>query len=488
MADNDPLDLTQRFLKIDWENVLQPTTTTPTLQVVVNPKLRRGSDIHDRAFKELHDLGADYVRFVPWFPYPHDAIAELYAPENGKTSWKFDSIDGFTIDFLEATKGHPIMLNFSTIPPWMFEADHTVPYPEDPDQPIWNYQVGTELRDPSLKEVADYFARLVSWYTNGGFEDEFGVWHESGHHYDVAYWEVLNEPDFEHDTTPKLYTERYDAIVEAIHKVSPDTKFVGMSLAMPGLNPEFFEYFLNPDNHKPGIPLDMISYHFYASPERNALLEIEEKTDFIQADAFINTVRYAEVIRKRLSPETQTTINEIGVIRGDDMLQGQPGYVAQPIPDAYWNLAGAVYAYVFANLAMLGIEIAGESQLVGYPTQFPSVSMVDWDTGAPNARLKVLELLKNHISPDDKVVTTDPERLNRSPYHHAQAFLGKDGTKKLLLISKRNTPVKLDVSGFTGAEIAVVDQLTAGGPIRKETLHEDTYVLPAYAVAVLTLK
>ena len=46
------------------------------------------------------------------------------------------------------------MLNFSTIPPWMFEADEWVPYPEDPDQPIWNYQVGTELRDPSLKEVA----------------------------------------------------------------------------------------------------------------------------------------------------------------------------------------------------------------------------------------------------------------------------------------------------------------------------------------------
>ena len=25
-----------------------------------------------------------------------------------------------------------------------------------------------------MKEVADYYARLLSWYTKGGFTDEFG--------------------------------------------------------------------------------------------------------------------------------------------------------------------------------------------------------------------------------------------------------------------------------------------------------------------------
>ena len=240
MNDSTPLDLTSDPLLIDWNKILRQTTTTPTLQVVVNPLLRRGSPIHDRAFDELRKLGADYARFVPWFPYPHDSIAELYAPTNDKTSWNFSSIDPFTVDFLEATQGHPVMLNFSTIPPWMFKADHTVPYPQNPDQPIWNYQVGTEPRDPTLKEMSDYFARLVSWYTQGGFTDEYGDRHESGHHYKVAYWEVLNEPDFEHDTTPAQYTARYDAIVSAIRAVNPEIKFVGMSLAMPSLNPDFF--------------------------------------------------------------------------------------------------------------------------------------------------------------------------------------------------------------------------------------------------------
>ena len=477
-------DLTAFPPRIDWNQTLRERTTTPTLQVVVNPLLRRGSPIHERAFAELRKLGADYVRFVPWFPYPHDSIAALYPPQDGKTSWNFASIDPFTIDFLEATRGHPVMLNFSTIPPWMFTADHVVPYPEDPDQPIWHYQVGTELRDPSLKEVSDYFARLVSWYTKGGFTDEFGKWHESGHHYPLDYWEVLNEPDFEHDTTPAQYTARYDAIVSAIRSVNPGIKFVGLSLAMPSRSPDFFEHFLNPRNHQPGIPLDMISYHFYAVPAEDEDLGVEQHTYFAQADGFLNTVRYVESIRKRLSPSTQTTINEIGVIRADDLKQSQPGHVAQPIPDAYWNLAGAVYAYVFIHLARLGIEIAGESQLVGYPSQFPSVSMVDWNTGAPNARLRVLELLIKHLSPADQVVSA----ATGSPYYEAQAFLGADGQRKLLLVSKRSRAAEISLPGFAGASVTVVDQATAGGPPRVETLSSETFRLPGFAVAVATLK
>jgi hypothetical protein len=483
MTETSPLDLTAVPPRIDWKTILRERTTTPTLQVVVNPLLRRGSAIHDRAFKELRNLGADYVRFVPWFPYPHDSIAALYPPADGKTSWNFASIDPFTIDFLEATRGHPVMLNFSTIPPWMFHADHTVPYPEDPDQPIWNYQVGEELRDPSLKELSEYFARLVSWYTRGGFSDEFGRRHESGHHYKIDYWEVLNEPDLEHDTTAEQYTARYDAIVSAIRADNPEMKFVGLSLAFPGGHPEFFEHFLDPRNHKPGIPLDMISYHFYAVPAEDESLEVEQHTYFAQANGFITTARYIESIRKRLSAATQTTVNEIGVIRADDLKQFMPGHVAQPIPDAYWNLAGAVYAYVFAHLARLGIEIAGESQLVGYPSQFPSVSMVDWNTGAPNARLRVLELLIKYLSPTDRVVRT----AARSPYYEAQGFLGADGRRKLLLVSKRSRPADLSLPGFAGATVEVVDQATAGGPPREEKLGGETFRLPGFGVAVVTV-
>jgi len=62
----------------------------------------------------------------------------------------------------------------------------------------------------------------------------------------------------------------------------------------------------------------------------------------------------------------------------------------KPIPNSYWNLCGGLYAYLYTELAKRGVEVAGESQLVGYPTQYPSVSLVDWNTSQPNARLWVL--------------------------------------------------------------------------------------------------
>jgi hypothetical protein len=256
----------QEKISASWNKVERTLQTTSTLQVVVNPPLRRGSAIHDRVFSELKALGADYVRFVPWLPYPKLGVAELDPPANGKTSWDFTSIDPLTIDFLDAMKGHSVMLNFSTIPAWMFKTSQPITYPRDTNQVDWQYTQGTEPRDVSMREIADYYARLVSWYVNGGFTNEFGERHESGYHYKIDYWEVLNEIDLEHHFSPKMYSRLYDAVVTAIHKVSPNTKFVGLALAFPSKDPGMFEYFLNPKNHRPGVPLDMISYPFYASP------------------------------------------------------------------------------------------------------------------------------------------------------------------------------------------------------------------------------
>jgi hypothetical protein len=466
-------------VKVTWDKVVRVSKTTATLQVVVNPPLRPGSKIHDRTYAELHKLGADYVRYVPWLPYPKLAVAELEPPSATRTSWDFSLIDPMTIDFLKATATHPVILNFSTIPQWMFKTDKPVTYPQDPDKPVWDYTQGTELRDPSLKELADYYARLIAWYTNGGFTDELGVKHVSNHHFKIDYWEIFNEIDFEHNTTPEQYTARYDAIVAAVHKVAPQMKFVALALADPNHGPHYFEYFLNPKNHKPGIPLDMISYHFYAVPQPDETIDIQQHTYWAQADGFLTGVRYIETIRQRLAPATRTTIDEIGSIAEDN---GQPTFASRPIPNAYWNLSGATYAYVFARLTEMGIDIAGESQLVGYPTQFPSVSMVDWETGAPNARFRVLELLKNNFGPGDKLVATS----GAPQYVHAQGFVTRDGKHKLLLINKRDRIIEVPL-GVSGASAAVVDQTTKGAPARIEKVSGASFRLPGLAVAVVTL-
>jgi hypothetical protein len=76
-------------ITIDWDKTVIVSKSTPTLQVVVNPMLRPGSLLCDPAYAAIRQLGANYVRYVPWLPYPKLAVAELYPPTKEKTSWNF---------------------------------------------------------------------------------------------------------------------------------------------------------------------------------------------------------------------------------------------------------------------------------------------------------------------------------------------------------------------------------------------------------------
>ncbi|MGH9401859.1 MAG: GH39 family glycosyl hydrolase [Terriglobia bacterium] len=466
-------------IKLNWDKVDGVSNALPTLQVVVNPPLERHSRIHNRVFEALHGLGADHVRYVPWLPYPKLGVAELEPPANGKTSWDFSLIDPMMEDFMNATAGHSVIINFSTIPQWMFKTPTPVTYPADPNQVDWHYEQGTELRDPSMKEVAGYYARLVSWYTKGGFKDEYGREHTSGHHYKIDAWEVLNEVEFEHNMTPQFYTSLYDAIVDAIRNIDPQMKFVGMALAAPTRAPQFFEYFLNHKNHKPGIPLDYVSYHFYASPAADESPSAWQYTFFDQADGFLNSVRYIQALRQRLSPGTKTDTDEIGAILPNDNETPHA-----PIPNFYWNLCSSMYAYLYGNMATLGVDVVGESQLVGYPTQFPSVSMVNWTTGQPNARFWTLKLLHDHFGAGDKLV----KARSSLPYVYAQGFITRDGKREVLLANERNVSFSVTIPGAAGGAEEFVDQTTSEQPPASANLSSDTLTLGGFGVAVVTLK
>jgi hypothetical protein len=105
----------QAAITIRWAQVVRVSKTVPTLQVVVNPLLRRGSKTHDRVFQAIQDLGCEYVRYVPWLPYPKLGVAELKPPHEGMASWDFSLIDPMTEDFMNATRGHSVIVNFSTM-------------------------------------------------------------------------------------------------------------------------------------------------------------------------------------------------------------------------------------------------------------------------------------------------------------------------------------------------------------------------------------
>lgn len=464
-------------LIVKWDNSLMVSKSTPTLQVVGNPMLRRGASMHDGSFSALKDLNADYVRYVPWFPYPKLAVAELEAPDSGKTSWDFSLIDPMTIDFFEATKRHSVIMNFSTTPQWLYKTEKPVAYARDPNEVDWNYGGGTQLKDSTMKALTDYYVRLISWYTKGGFTDELGKYHKSGYHYEIPYWEVFNEPDYEHSMTPETYTQKYDAMVTAIRKVSPNTKFVGLALAFE--KPDWFEYFLNPANHKPGIPLDMISYHCYANANDRQKFDAYEYTLFDKADNFLNTVSYIESIRKRLSPGTKTDIDELGTFVSDEMRN-------QPISQAYWNLSASVYAYFFIGLTKAGIDVIGESQLVGFPTQYPDVSMINYLNSKPNARFWVLKMIKDNIKAGDTLVETAING-NTGDDITAQGFI--NGTdKKVLILNKRNKTIRLNVQGgFNGAKINTVDELSGDNAPIQSIINGDTIELKPFAVSLITL-
>ncbi len=243
-------------------------------------------------------------------------------------------------------------------------------------------------------------------------------------------------------------------------------------------DPAWFEYFLNHKNHKPGIPLDYISYHFYASPAEGQNIDDWQYTFFDQADGFLTTVRYINAIRNRLSPETKIDTDELGVILPND---NQTAH-APSIPSAYWNAAGALYAYLYIGLAREGIDVVGESQLVGYPSQFPSVTMIDWTTGKPNARYWVLKLLKDNFHPGDKIVDT---KLTADGIT-AQAFLTPAG-KKLLVVNQRNRSFQITLpGGARAAKIFTVDESTGENPPAESSSSGSVLNLSPFAVSVIS--
>jgi hypothetical protein len=228
--------------------------------------------------------------------------------------------------------------------------------------------------------------------------------------------------------------------------------------------------------------MDYISYHFYASPAADESPDVQQYTFFDQADGFISTVRYIEEIRKRLARNVGTDVDEIGSIEPNDNENESHEQTARRLPDSYWNLSGAAYAYVFGHLAELGIDVLGESQLVGYPTQFPSVTMLNWETGAPNARFRVLQLLKSNFGPGDRIV----DAASSSPYVYALGFISRSGERKLLLVNKRDRDIQLSLPE-AAKSVQYVDQTTKGAQPATEQMNGTGISLHGYEVAVVTI-
>ena len=109
--------------------------------------------------------------------------------------------------------------------------------------------------------------------------------------------------------------------------------------------------------------------------------------------------------------------------------------------------------------------------------------MVDWNTGAPNPRFRVLELLKNNFAFGDTLVATTSD----SPGIYALGFIGHNGEHKVLLVNKRNHETQVTLPQ-AGKKVEFIDQTTKSDPPASRSLTGTEYTLGAYGVAVLTFE
>lgn len=153
----------------------------------------------------------------------------------------------------------------------------------------------------------------------------------AGGPYRVTHWEILNEVEGEHSDSPQDYVKIYDAVVAGIRKFAPtgsrDLKFVGLALISDS-DFSYASFFLNASNHAPGIPLDVMSYHFYAGfkgATRDGGDHGETyETFFGEADAFLADSEQFIQIRDAISPGTLLDADELGVILPDGTYHGGP--------------------------------------------------------------------------------------------------------------------------------------------------------------------
>ena len=339
------------------------------------------------------------------------------------TYWDFEIPDQGMVDFLTAanSSSRSTIPNFSTIPNWLFVNPDRSYFPDDPLGETWGYESGRDFRDPTLKDLGDYYGRRVAHYVEGGFVDEGGRF-IPGFNLSISHWEVLNEIEGEHGLSPQLYTSVYDAIVSGIRRWAPrgskSMKFMALALESSG-NFGYVQYFLNASNHAPGIPIDFISFHHYAGSSRAGGVNGSDYEGFFPSgDDWLRDVKTIQGIRDALNPNVLLDADEVGVILDDD---NDPKWTstAPGFPAVYWNAAAAMYAYLFGTTAALGLDVLGESQLIGYPSipfqrgppingpwtappQFPSVSLLSWggafgEPGDGTARYWALKLLVDNF-------------------------------------------------------------------------------------------
>lgn len=429
----------------------------------------------------------------PQDPYPSYAVPLL----SSAAGWNFTLLDPLVADFAAAMlppppagPPKPATLNLPVSPTWMWRGAGGVAPNQDPNQieyPFDRYgNAGTAPADPTLEQLAGYFGRVASWYLAGGFVDTDGTARCNGHRYPFTHYEVLNEPSYAHNVSShQLYVDYYDAITRAVLSSMaaaveacggpppPRLKFVGLEQGRSS-DLAAARLFLNRSRHRRwgGAPIDAIAWHFYChAPNASGAADFEQF--FGQIDAFVaDAVRPLLGIRDRLMPGVAVLINEFGTELPGDIDSAGPAATPPWRIAGYQAAAAAAFAYAFGLLAQAGVDNLGLSQFVGHAwaaecpnpmnlsrEYYPGLSMVDWATGTPTARLRTVAAItarvvpgQTRLLPDDAVRVTSTGRAGLLRVFAFRAGSAQPGAGRrgrtpahatlLLVVNKGHAPVE----------------------------------------------
>ena len=413
------------------------------------------------------------------------------------SNWNFSAfMDQIVVNFYNAIDkvNKNGVFNVGSVPNYYYQG---VKYGENimdnPYDPSIKYGTsGTTLSSEAINDIGQYYAKIVSYYKNGGFIDEYGNEYKSDYKLPIKLIEVMNDPDFFHTTSAALYTQIYDATVLNIKNMvnDDDMQFMGLSLRTFD-NYSWFEYFLNKENHinnGKDIPIDYISFNFFTGV--NNVSDIDSYSSFFNAsDEFVDNVKNNVIpIRDKYSPNTKIDIDEIGI--------GGPANIDNVYNNLWDTAYGAFYAYLFSKLSIIGIDVMGMSTLTGYPdlnyTQFPypenypngietfseSAAMLNYETGEPNNKYWTVKLLIDNFKIGDKLIETI---VSNNGLLHAQGF----NDNKVLFINKLNEKITINVnnSNLNNGLLHYIDVDNNG--INKMTINGNQFTLNRYGIAVL---
>jgi hypothetical protein len=247
-----------------------------------------------------------------------------------------------------------------------------------------------------------------------------GGW-ANGHHYNIKYWEIWNEPNAGFWAGPKeQYSRLYEITAKAIKAYDPTLKVGGPALSPGGL--PFLEKFLEYcQNHK--VPLDFLSWHMYTA----------QTSDIIPGAAKIR-----ELLDKYGYPNAESVLDEWSYFRDEwwEPLGAQWNGVSDPrlmnsVAQEVQGVAGAAFD---ASVLMLL-----QDTTVNIANFYHGATIVMWglfnEHGVPKKTYYTFEAFKSLLDTPERVVTGGSDQSSLT----AIAGLSHDKTQATLLISNYGT-------------------------------------------------